>query len=455
MFPVNLTGFFSATHQPRLLSDAEQSMTGRIEITPVSHRLHGRIRPPGSKSITNRALILAALASGKSTLHGVLDSQDTRVMIESLRRLGLTVDQDLECRTCVVTGGGGSLPAPTAELWLENSGTSIRFLTALCAVGNGRYRLDGIQRMRQRPLGDLVRALQQLGGDLQLEEPATDCPPVVVNGRGLDGGTARINGNISSQFLSAILMAAPACHQPVRIEVTGELVSQPYIRMTLSMLRDFGALVEYPADLSRFLVTPAVLPGRNYAIEPDASAASYFFGLAAVNGGTVTVDGLKQDALQGDIEFVSALEQMGCRVEWNSDSVSVSGAPLRGIDIDMNAISDTAQTLATVAVFAEGPTRIRGVAHMRHKETDRIHAVVTELRRAGIEAEEHDDGMTIHPGTPQPCEIQTYDDHRMAMSFALLGVRVPGITILDPKCTEKTYPDFFTDLGQICQELAP
>lgn len=430
-------------------------MTGRIEITPVTHRLCGRIRPPGSKSITNRALILAALAAGRSTLRGVLDSQDTRVMIESLRRLGLTISQDLLNCTCEVTGGGGSLPATNAELWLENSGTSIRFLTALCTLGDGRYRLDGIERMRQRPLGDLVRALQQLGADLQLDHPDTDCPPVVVNGCGLSGGTTRINGNISSQFLSAVLMAAPGCRQPVRIEVADELVSRPYIRMTLNMLRDFGAEVKYPPDLSEFLITPTILPARDYAIEPDASAASYFFGLAAVNGGTVTVAGLTRNALQGDIEFVTALEQMGCRVEWNADSVSVSGGPLQGIDIDMNAISDTAQTLATVAVFAEGPTRIRGVAHMRHKETDRIHAVVTELRRAGIEAEEHEDGMTIHPGTPHPCEIHTYDDHRMAMSFALLGVRVPGIVILDPKCTEKTYPDFFVDLQRLCQEATP
>ena len=376
-------------------------------------------------------------------------------MIESLRRLGLTIDQDLLNCTCEVTGGGGSLPATNADLWLENSGTSIRFLTALCTLGDGRYRLDGIERMRQRPLGDLVRALQQLGADLQLDHPDTDCPPVVVNGCGLNGGTTRINGNISSQFLSAVLMAAPGCRQPVRIEVDDELVSRPYIRMTLNMLRDFGAEVKYPPDLSEFLITPTILPARDYAIEPDASAASYFFGLAAVNGGTVTVAGLTRNALQGDIEFVTALEQMGCRVEWNADSVSVSGGPLQGIDIDMNAISDTAQTLATVAVFAEGPTRIRGVAHMRHKETDRIHAVVTELRRAGIEAEEHEDGMTIHPGTPHPCEIHTYDDHRMAMSFALLGVRVPGIVILDPKCTEKTYPDFFVDLQRLCQEATP
>lgn len=427
-------------------------MTARLQIAPIAHRISGRIRPPGSKSITNRALILAALSSGRSTLRGVLDSQDTRVMIESLRRLGLSVEQNVEADECHVEGAAGTIPANSAELWLENSGTSIRFLTAFCTLGSGHYRLDGIERMRQRPIGDLIRSLQPLGATIDLENSATDCPPVLVHGSGLQGGETVISGSISSQFLSALLMTAPACRNGVVIRVENELVSRPYIEMTLRMMRDFGASVTCPPDLSEFRVTAGTLPAREYHIEPDASAASYFFGLAAVNGGTVTVEGLSQDALQGDIRFVDALEQMGCEVEWHSDAVTVSGRPLRGIDIDMNAISDTAQTLAAVAVFAAGPTRIRGVTHMRHKETDRIHAVVTELQGAGIRAEEHEDGLTVWPGTPQPCEIHTYDDHRMAMSFALLGIRSPGIVILDPGCTGKTYPRFFEDLDMICQE---
>jgi 3-phosphoshikimate 1-carboxyvinyltransferase len=425
-------------------------------IEPVSRPIHGIIRPPGSKSITNRALILAALAEGTTKLTGVLDSQDTRVMIESLRRLGLQVTQDVAGCVCVVEGRGGRIPAATADLWLENSGTSIRFLTSVCALGRGEYRLDGVERMRQRPIGDLVRALEPLGAKIRFERESSDCPPVVVDGRAswMRGGSTTIHGDISSQFLSSLLMAAPACEQPVSVVVEGELVSKPYVMMTLQMMRAFGAVIDGPEDLSRFESLSQPYRARGYDIEPDASAASYFFGAAAVTGGQVTVSGLSKNALQGDVEFVTALEQMGCEVLWGHDEITVSGRPLRGIDIDMNAISDTAQTLATVAVFANGPTRIRNVGHMRHKETDRVAAVVTELRRAGIHANEHPDGLTIHPGTPQPAEIQTYDDHRMAMSFSLLGLRVPGIRICDPGCTAKTYPGYFDDLASLVRQRA-
>ncbi|MFO0979407.1 MAG: 3-phosphoshikimate 1-carboxyvinyltransferase [Planctomycetaceae bacterium] len=423
-----------------------------IEITPVAGPVNGRIRPPGSKSITNRAMILAAMANGPVTLTGMLDSQDTRVMVESLRRLGFSVSQNVKECHCTVSGLSGNIPAQEADLWLENSGTSIRFLTALCALGTGNYRLDGIQRMRQRPIGDLVRALQPLGASIEFENAGSDCPPIRVHGtRGrMNGGQTAIEGSISSQFLSSLLMAAPACPNPVRVSVTGELVSKPYVTMTLEMMRAFGADVSWPDDLSEFNIQPQPYRAGTYDIEPDASAASYFFGVAAVTGGTITVAGLSRIALQGDVQFASALERMGCDVTWGTDFITVSGRPLHGVDIDMNAISDTAQTLSTVAVFADSPTRIRNVGHMRHKETDRIAAVVTELRRAGINAEEHEDGLTIHPGIPQPCQIQTYDDHRMAMSFSLLGLRVPGIQILDPNCTSKTYPNYFGDLQSLC-----
>lgn len=428
-----------------------------ITITPVQHPLRGTIRPPGSKSITNRALVLAALSSGPTLLTGVLDSQDTRVMVESLRRLGFSVEQDLAGCRCTVIGQAGHIPATSADLWLENSGTSIRFLTSVCALGLGHYRLDGVERMRQRPIGDLVHTLRQLGASIAFETPASLCPPVSIDGTAgrLRGGTASVNGNISSQFLSSLLMAAPACPEAVTLRVSGELVSQPYVTMTLQMLRDFGAVVTAPADLSTFHIAPQPLQARHYDIEPDASAASYFFAAAAVTAGSVTVTGLHREALQGDVAFVDALEQMGCNVDWQPDRITVHGRPLHGIDIDMNAISDTAQTLAAVAAFASSPTRIRSVAHMRHKETDRIAAVATELRRAGLHAEEHPDGLTIHPGTPQPCSIHTYDDHRMAMSFSLLGLKAPGITILDPGCTAKTYPNYFQDLQRLCSgELA-
>ena len=423
-----------------------------IELQPVTTPVRGVIRPPGSKSITNRAMVMAALVDGPLTMFGVLDSQDTRVMVESLRRLGFTVDQDLAACRCTVHGLGGRVPAETADLWLENSGTSIRFLTSLCALGTGQYRLDGVERMRQRPIGDLVRALKPLGANIQFEEPLGDCPPIVVDGSGgiLQGGSTSIHGDISSQFLSSLLMAAPACRETVHVRVEGELVSRPYVTMTLHMMQAFGASVRYPDDLSSFLIEPQPYRPGTYEIEPDASAASYFFGAAAVTGGSVTVTGLSRQALQGDVAFAAALEQMGCEVSWQSDRITVTGRPLHGIDIDMNAISDTAQTLSAVAVFADSPTTIRNVGHMRHKETDRIAAVVTELQRAGIQAEELADGLRIHPGTPRPAEIQTYDDHRMAMSFSLLGLKVPGIRILDPGCTAKTYPQYFEDLAALC-----
>lgn len=425
-------------------------MTSAKTITPVSGPVSGSVRPPGSKSITNRALILCALADGVSELTGVLDSKDTQVMLDSLNRLGIVVEHDCQRAVCRVHGCSGRIPADWAQLWLENSGTSIRFLTALCSLGQGAYRLDGIQRMRERPIADLSNTLNALGADVSCDHPDTGCPPVTVRGRTLRGGTAPIRGDISSQFLSALLMSAPAATETVRLNVDGELVSKPYITMTLDMMRAFGVDVEHPADLSSFVIAPQTYTARVYDIEPDASAASYFFGVAAVTGGTVTVEGLHHDALQGDVQFAAALERMGCEVTWLADRVTVAGRPLNGIDIDMNAISDTAQTLSAVAVFADSPTTIRSVGHMRHKETDRITAVVTELRRAGIRAEEFDDGLTIYPGAPQPADIHTYDDHRMAMSFALLGLRAPGIRILDPECTSKTYPDYFVDLERLC-----
>ena len=417
-------------------------------VRPVTGPVRGSIRPPGSKSLTNRALITAALATGQTRLTGVLDSDDTRVMIESLRRLGFAVQQDLDARTIDIAGCGGKLAATEAELWLENSGTSIRFLTALCSLGNGRFRLDGNSRMRQRPIGDLVEAMKPLGTDLECEL-GTNCPPVVVSASGLAGGSTTVAGNISSQYLSAMLMAAPCANSPVEINVSGELVSRPYIDMTMGVMAQFGVEVSC-REHQRFRIKPQTYRGAQYDIEPDASAASYMFAAAAVTGGEVTVEGLNQYALQGDVHFVEALEQMGCRVTYGEDSITVRGEKLTGIDIDMNEISDTAQTLAVVALFADGPTRIRNVAHMRHKETDRVFAMVEEIRRLGVEAEEHDDGLTVKPGPISPATIQTYDDHRMAMSFALAGLKVDGIRIADPGCTAKTYPDFFNDLETLC-----
>ncbi len=418
------------------------------EVRPVVGAVQGTVRPPGSKSLTNRALIIAALAEGNSELVGVLDSVDTRVMMESLERLGIFVEHNFEQCVIKTKGCGGVPPASAAELWLENSGTSIRFLTAFCALGQGAYRLDGNSRMRQRPIGDLLKAVRQLGADAQCEL-GTDCPPVTIRSQGLAGGTAMIDAHLSSQYLSALLMAAPCARGPVEIRLSGELVSEPYIDMTLGVMARFGVTVDTSLP-GVFRTTPQRYRGTVYEIEPDASAASYFFAAAAITGGEVTVSGLSEYALQGDLRFLDVLEQMGCRVGWKAHGVTVCGGPLLGVDVDMNAISDTVQTLAAVAPFATGPTNIRNVAHIRHKETDRIAAVTTELRRLGVRVEEREDGLTIHPGPLKPAIIETYDDHRMAMSFALVGLKQPGVQIAHPECTAKTYPEFFSDLDRLC-----
>lgn len=422
-------------------------MTDRIEIQPVGP-LDATVRPPGSKSLTNRALVCAALARGESMLTGALDSDDTRVMVESLNRLGIVVRAGEAPHTLQVTGCGGVLPRERAELYIENSGTTVRFLTALVALGQGTYRLAGVERMHQRPIADLLDALNALGADAR-SEAGTGCPPVVVRAKGLAGGVAEIGGEISSQYLSGLLMAAPCAHADVRLNVVGQLVSQPYVRMTAAVMESFGATVNLADWQSMVVPAPQSYEGRSYAIEPDASAASYFWGAAAIAGGSVKVTGLTREALQGDVAFVDCLAQMGCRLEEDPDGIRVSGGPLRGIEVDMNAISDTVQTLAAVALFADGPTTITGVAHNRFKETDRIADLACELRKLGAIVEELADGLRISPGKLRPAEIETYQDHRMAMSLSLVGLRQPGVVIRNPGCTSKTYPHFFEDLAAI------
>jgi len=414
--------------------------------------IRGSIRPPGSKSITNRALIIAALAKGKSTLRGALASEDTQVMIESLTRLGISVEESQAGATLVIDGCGGTIAQPDADLFVGNSGTTVRFLTAMLAACQGKFRLDGIARMRERPIADLIRTLNALGSDVT-SELNTGCPPVLIRAQGLKGGAAKIRGDISSQFLSALLMAAPYARESVQVQVEGVLVSQPYVCMTLGLMRAFGVDVD-PGDLTQFNIAGSQqYQARDYAIEPDASAASYFWGAAAITGGEITVRGLGRDALQGDVVFVDCLEKMGCIVRAQNDAITVVGRRLRGIEIDMNAISDTAQTLGVVALFAEGPTTIRGIAHVRHKETDRIGDLARELRKFGATVDEFDDGMRITPPANYDkfsgASIATYNDHRMAMSLALAGLNLPGVVINDPGCTAKTYPHFFTDLQEL------
>ena len=417
----------------------------------------GSVKVPGSKSITNRALICAAMATGRTQLTGVLDSEDTRVMVEAWQVLGLDIHWDKTACILDIHGCSGKPPQPEGDLHIANSGTTVRFLTAALAATHGTYTLDGVARMRQRPIGDLLSGLQGLGANVvstNLENP--NCPPVRIVATGLTGGVTEVAGDVSSQFLSGLMMAAPYATSPVCIRVLGELVSKPYVDMTVEVMRSFGIEVtgrsiedgyEYQVD------APQCYTARQYDIEPDASAASYFLAAAAVTQGKVRVEGLSLDALQGDVQFAKVLESMGCKLTAGSDFLEIQGMPLRGIDVDMNSISDTVQTLAAVALFAKGPTRVRGVAHNRHKETDRIGDLACELRRVGAEVDEHEDGLTIHPGKLYGADMQTYRDHRMAMSLALIGLRVPGIRILDPRCTEKTYPHFFEDMGTLIGQV--
>jgi 3-phosphoshikimate 1-carboxyvinyltransferase len=399
--------------------------------------------------LTNRALILAALAEPhgeckESVLENALRSDDTEVMIDSLRRLGIPVGEEWEQNRLVVPCVVRSAWAKEAEFFCGNSGTTIRFLTALLATGEGRYRLDGVPRMRERPIRDLLEALQALGVEVR-SEANNGCPPVVLHARGLAGGTAHIRGDLSSQFLSALIMAAPAAIEPLTIQVDGELVSIPYVTMTLGLMQRWGVTVNLEGSTRRFLIRPQPYHARHYQIEPDASSASYFWAAAAMTGGQVAVTGLAT-SVQGDLAFRDLLVRMGCR---QPTPDTIEGGPQRGIDVDMNAISDTVMTLAVVALFAAGPTRIRNVAHIRHKETDRLAALARELRKVGAGVEEHDDGLTIHPASLHGAELDTYQDHRMAMSLALIGLRVPGIVIRDPGCVAKTFPGYWTALEKL------
>ena len=421
-----------------------------LAFIPTVGRVEGRIRPPGSKSISNRALVCAALAKGQSHLTGLLVSEDTEVMIDSWHRLGIKVEQQADGTAANVWGCGGELPIHRADLFVANSGTTIRFMTAALSACHGEFVLDGVARMRQRPIGDLLEALQRAGvrcESLNAEHP--DCPPVRLLAEGLPGGRIEVEGNVSSQFLSGLLLASPYSRQPLEIAVVGELVSRPYVAMTTEVMRQFGAKVSCIAD-DAWRIEPSPYQGLAYDIEPDASAASYFWATAAITGGEVTVEGLSSESLQGDVHFCDALQAMGCAVDWRENAITVRGGHLKGVDLDMSNISDTVQTLAIVALFAEGPTRVRGVAHNRFKETDRIGDLAVELRKLGAQVDEHEDGLTIRPAkTYQAAQLATYSDHRMAMSFALAGLRIEGIAIENPACTAKTYPQYFEDLSKL------
>jgi len=412
--------------------------------------LAARVRVPGSKSITNRALPIAALADGTSVLSGALESDDTRVMREALGALGCEIGCDGD--TWTVRGTGGVLRSPSEPLWVENSGTTARFLTAAAALADRSVVIDGNARMRERPIDDLVDALVALGVPIEILG-SEGCPPVRVGGGGLPGGAVEIDARRSSQYVSAVLLAGPYARADLSLDFTeGVLVSRPYVELTLDMMRDFGAVAQFREDGAGVRVEAGhPYRARKYAIEPDASAAAYPFCAAAIAGGTVRVDGVPADSIQADFALLSILEEMGCRIARGTNFVEVTGSatPLRGVDVDMNDLPDAVLALAVVAAFAEGETHIRNVANLRIKETDRLAALETELCKLGVDARAGADSLHIRPGPLRAAEIDTYDDHRMAMSFALAGLRVPGVVIRDPGCVSKTWPAYFSVLEKL------
>jgi 3-phosphoshikimate 1-carboxyvinyltransferase len=440
------------TSVPDNLGGMTTAYPDSIHIRPVSRPVSGSVQLPGSKSITNRALLIAGLAVGQSVIEDALFSDDTRYLAESLRRLGCAVEEDESDRRFVVDGSGGRFPNDRAYLFVGNAGTAMRFLVAALCVGSGEFRVDGVERMRQRPIGPLVDALRALGATIHYERE-TGFPPLRIESSGLAGGTVRVPGSLSSQYFSALMMIGPVTERGITIEVDGDLVSKPYIDMTAAVMWAFGGRSEHDAYRRIESTGGAGYHGRRFRVEPDASAASYFFAAAAATGGRVRVEGLSRGSAQGDLRFVEVLARMGCEVVYDESGVEVRGpAQLAGIDVDFRDISDTAMTLAAIAPLAAGPVRIRGIAHIRAKETDRIRAMANELRTLGVAVAEHDDGWTIEPSMPRAGEIATYDDHRIAMSFSILGLRVPGLVIKDPSCVSKTFPDFFDRLDRLTSE---
>jgi 3-phosphoshikimate 1-carboxyvinyltransferase len=436
-----------------------------FRIHPLSRPLSATVCVPGSKSLTNRALLIASLANGTTHLTNALFSDDSRYFAKALQTLGFDVQLDEENFAMAVTGLGGKIPAKKAELFIGNAGTAARFLSAFLTLGHGEYILDGEPRMRERPIGDLVDSLTQLGAKIEAMQKAEGrmqngqiCPPVKITASGLPGGKTTIAGDISSQFLSALLMIAPYAQSEIEVTLSTELNSKPYVDMTLAIMKDFGVDVErhgydfFCVPIASYELQDTQSVTRNsYPVESDASAASYFFAAPAICGGTVKVENISRKSVQGDIAFLDVLQQMGCIVAETDNSLLVTcNSQPKGLDVDMRDIPDTAQTLAAIAPFADSPTRIRGIASARVKETDRVHATCVELGRLGVRVEEHEDGMTIYPVEKmRSASIQTYNDHRMAMAFSLIGLRFDGVTIENPSCVSKTFPNFFDVLAQL------
>ncbi|MGK7564302.1 3-phosphoshikimate 1-carboxyvinyltransferase [Salmonella enterica] len=420
-----------------------------LTLQPIA-RVDGAINLPGSKSVSNRALLLAALACGKTVLTNLLDSDDVRHMLNALSALGINYTLSADRTRCDITGNGGALRAPGAlELFLGNAGTAMRPLAAALCLGQNEIVLTGEPRMKERPIGHLVDSLRQGGANIDYLEQE-NYPPLRLRG-GFTGGEIEVDGSVSSQFLTALLMTAPLAPEDTTIRVKGELVSKPYIDITLNLMKTFGVEIANH-HYQQFVVKGGQQyhsPGR-YLVEGDASSASYFIAAGAIKGGTVKVTGIGRKSMQGDIRFADVLEKMGATITWGDDFIACTRGELHAIDMDMNHIPDAAMTIATTALFAKGTTTLRNIYNWRVKETDRLFAMATELRKVGAEVEEGHDYIRITPPAKlQHADIGTYNDHRMAMCFSLVALSDTPVTILDPKCTAKTFPDYFEQLARM------
>lgn len=426
----------------------------KITLNPIL-RVEGEINLPGSKSLSNRALLLAALAHGTTEVTNLLDSDDIRHMLNALKSLGVSYELSSDKTVCTITGVGGAFNWQNGlSLFLGNAGTAMRPLAAaLCLKGEQEAEvvLTGEPRMKERPIKHLVDALIQVGANVQYLEQE-GYPPLAIRNTGLQGGKVQIDGSISSQFLTALLMAAPLAEGDMEIQIMGELVSKPYIDITLAMMKDFGVTVENQ-NYQTFIVkgNQSYISPKRYLVEGDASSASYFLAAGAIKG-KVKVTGIGKNSIQGDRLFADVLEKMGAKITWSEDFIQAEQAPLHGVDMDMNHIPDAAMTIATTALFAEGETVIRNIYNWRVKETDRLSAMATELRKIGAEVEEGEDFIRIQPlalAQFQAAEIATYNDHRMAMCFSLIALSNTPVTILDPKCTAKTFPTYFSEFEKL------
>ena len=426
----------------------------KITLNPIL-RVEGEINLPGSKSLSNRALLLAALAHGTTEVTNLLDSDDIRHMLNALKSLGVSYELSSDKTVCTITGVGGAFNWQNGlSLFLGNAGTAMRPLAAaLCLKGQQEAEvvLTGEPRMKERPIKHLVDALVQVGANVQYLEQE-GYPPLAIRNTGLQGGKVQIDGSISSQFLTALLMAAPLAEGDMEIQIMGELVSKPYIDITLALMKDFGVTVENQ-NYQTFIVkgNQSYISPKRYLVEGDASSASYFLAAGAIKG-KVKVTGIGKNSIQGDRLFADVLEKMGAKITWGEDFIQAEQAPLHGVDMDMNHIPDAAMTIATTALFAEGETVIRNIYNWRVKETDRLSAMATELRKIGAEVEEGEDFIRIQPlalAQFQAAEIATYNDHRMAMCFSLISLSNTSVTILDPKCTAKTFPTYFSEFEKL------